>query len=190
MLIRFSSISISKYIRLFVKAFTIVLSLYLLSCDEAEYKLDNPFDPENMDLNPPALFFHPFEISTVLGSPISVELYGLELLPAAAAHLDVRYDWGSLAVDSIVPGPFFLGDNQPIEIAVDEQGTLDIFIYYLPDVQSDQSDGGTLSLATIHFSTISTGESELLFGPNTVLRDFNNEAVIIKGLGSGYINVD
>ncbi len=110
---------------------TVVMTFYLLSCDDAEYDLNNPFDPENMDLDPPALFFHPFEISADLGSPISVELYALELLPAAAAHLDVRYDWGSVSLDSVVPGPFFTGNNEPIEVTVDEQGILDIFIYYL-----------------------------------------------------------
>ena len=175
--------------RIFAIVLTIVMTLHLLSCDDAKYDLNNPFDPENMDLDPPALFFHPFEIRSDLGSPISVELYGLELLPAAAAHLDVRYDWGSVSVDSVVPGPFFIGNNEPIEVNVDEQGILDIFIYYLPDMQTYQSGGGTLSLATIYFSTISKGESELLFGPNTILRDFNNENVIINDFGSGYINV-
>ena len=57
---------------------TVVVTLNLLSCDDAKYDLNNPFDPENMDLDPPALFFHPFEIGAGLGSPISVELYGLE----------------------------------------------------------------------------------------------------------------
>ena len=103
--------------------------------------------------------------------------------------MDIRYDWGSVSVDSVISGPFFTGNNEPIEVTVDEQGILDIYIYYLPDMQTYQSDGGTLSLATIYFSTISKGESELLFGTNTVLRDFNNENVIINDLGSGYINV-
>ena len=112
--------------RIFAIVFTAIMTLHLLSCGDAKYDLNNPFDPENMDLDPPALFFHPFEISADLGSPISVELYGLELLPAAAAHLDVRYDWGSVSVDSVVPGPFFTGNNEPIEVTVDEQGILDI----------------------------------------------------------------
>ena len=51
----------------------------LFSCEEANYELDNPFDPENMDLDPPALFFHPPEINATVGDPISVELYGLKL---------------------------------------------------------------------------------------------------------------
>ena len=30
--------------------------LFLLYCEDAKYSLDNPFDPENIDLRPPALF--------------------------------------------------------------------------------------------------------------------------------------
>ena len=74
--------------------------------------------------------------------------------PAAAAQLSIRYEYEALEVDYVEAGPFFTGDNFPIEI-VDEpsDGTLDIFIYYLPDMNSDQSEGGTWSIATVHFIT-------------------------------------
>ena len=163
---------------------------FLLYCEDAKYSLDNPFDPENIDLRPPALFFHPPEIHTTIDTSIAIELYGLELEPAAAAHLDIRYDWGSVTVDSVIPGPFFSGQNNPMEITVDEQGVLDIYLYYLPDIQSNQSEGGTWSLATLYLSTISTGESELLYGVNTILRDANNDSVRIKDFGKGYISVE
>ena len=29
----------------------------IFSCEDANYDLNNPFDPSNMDLDPPALFF-------------------------------------------------------------------------------------------------------------------------------------
>ena len=118
MLTRFSSILIFHKFKLIFRVIGLVLFL-LFSCEEANYELDNPFDPENMDLDPPALFFHPPEINATVGSPISVELYGLKLDPAAAAHLDVRYDWGSVTVDSVIPGPFFTGENNPMEVTVD-----------------------------------------------------------------------
>tara|TARA_Y100001980_G_C14554108_1_gene340249 strand:+ start:686 stop:1210 length:525 start_codon:yes stop_codon:yes gene_type:complete len=168
----------------------LVFLLLLNSCQEAEYILDNPYDPENLDLRPPALFFHPSGILTDLNSSISVELYGLELEPAAAAHLDIRYDWGSVTVDSVTPGPFFAGKNNPMEITVDEQGILNIYIYYLPDPQSDENEGGTLSLATVYFSTVSTGESELLYGSNTTIVDSKNDSIRIKDFGKGYISVE
>ena len=173
-----------------IKLFGLCLILLAFSCEDADYDLDNPYDPTNMDLDPPALFFHPPEVSTSLGESISVEVYGLKLDSSAGAHFDIRYDWGSVTVDSVVPGPFFTGLNDPMEITVDEQGILDVFIYFLPDVNSDQSQSGTWSIATVYFSTISKGESELLFGPNTTLRDANNELVTINEYGSGYINVE
>ena len=186
MLIRYNSISIFNL----VKVISLCLLVVTFSCEDADYDLDNPFDPSNIDLDPPALFFHPPEINTSLGESISVELYGLKLDPSAGAHFDIRYDWGSVTVDSVIPGPFFTGLNEPMEITVDEQGVLDVFIYFLPDISSDQSQSGTWSIATVYFSTISTGESELLFGPNTTLRDANNELVTINEYGSGYIYVE
>ena len=182
----YSSISIFSLL----KTLGLSFALLFFSCEDAVYELDNPFDPSNIDLDPPAIFFHPPEISAGVGESISVELYGLELDPAAGAHFDIRYDWGSVTVDSVVPGPFFTGENDPMEITVDEQGILDVFMYYLPDIISEQSQSGTWSIATVYFSTISTGESELLFGPNTSFRDANNNLVTINDYGSGYINVE
>ena len=173
-----------------IRSFGLLLIVLAFSCEDANYDLDNPYDPNNMDLDPPALFFHPPEVSTSLGQSDSVEIYGLKLDSSAGAHFDIRYDWGSLTVDSVVPGPFFTGLNDPMEIAIDEQGILDVFIYYLPDMNSDQSQSGTWSIATVYFSTISTGESELLFGPNTTLRNAKNEPVTINEYGSGYIYVE
>tara|TARA_Y100001960_G_scaffold314154_1_gene378012 strand:+ start:275 stop:847 length:573 start_codon:yes stop_codon:yes gene_type:complete len=190
MLTKFNLILIFKYFKILFANLIGVFFLFF-SCEDANYQLDNPFDPENMDLDPPALFFHPYEITTSLDNSFSVEVYGLELEPAAGAHIDVRYDWGSVHIDSVVPGPFFTGDNNPMEITVDDiQGILDIFIYYLPDMESDQSQGGTWSLATIYFTAYTTGGSELLFGENTKLRDKDNLDVFINEFGSGYINVE
>ena len=118
------------------------------------------------------------------------KVYGLKLDSSAGAHFDIRYDWGSLTVDTVIPGPFFEGANEPLKITVDEKGVLDIFIYFLPDLSSNQSKSGTWSIATIYFSTISTGESELLFGPNTTLRNAKNEPLTINEYGSGYIHVE
>ena len=172
--------------------FRLLLMLIIVSCDDAEYDLDNIYDPENMDLEPPALFFHPYEIDAQMDEMIQVELYGLQLDSAAAAHLQVIYERNSLEYDYLVPGPFFSGDNDPIEIVVDDiqEGTLDIFIYYLPDMDSNQNDGGTWSIATIYFRAISRGEVELRYGIETKLRDANNEPVIIRDLGTGWVNIE
>ena len=93
-----------------------------------------------MDLDPPALFFHPQEIQINLGSSFSVQLYGLKLKQAAAAHLDVRYDWGSVQIDSVVADTFFQSENDPVQIVIDEEGTLDIFIYLLAFCNTNKID--------------------------------------------------
>ena len=93
-----------------MKFLRIILLLYLFiinACEEAVYKFDNVNDPFNMDLEPPALFFHPSEIKTFVNSNDSLEIYGLKLDSSAAAHLEIIYDYGSIIIDSVSPGPFF-----------------------------------------------------------------------------------
>ena len=173
------------------KRFIFLFCFWSFSCQEAEYNLDNPFDPANMDLVPPALFFHPPKINASLGQVVSVELYGLELDSAAAAHLKVKYDWGRLKYEYITPNEFFTGINNPVEIIIQEEGLLDIYIYYLPDMQSSQNEGGTWSLASIYFTAIAIGESDLEYDPViTILRDSNNDPVFINEFGMGKINID
>ncbi|MBT5782784.1 MAG: hypothetical protein HOI03_06405, partial [Candidatus Marinimicrobia bacterium] len=62
--------------------YLILAAVMIFSCEEAVYTLDNPLDPTNMDLAPPALFFHPPEINVKLDTVVAVELYGLELEPS------------------------------------------------------------------------------------------------------------
>ena len=65
-----------------MKLLSIILLSYLFiinACEEAIYKFDNVNDPFNMDLEPPALFFHPSEIKTFVNSNDSLEIYGLKL---------------------------------------------------------------------------------------------------------------
>ena len=52
------------------------------------------------------------------------------------------------------------------------------------------NEGRTWSLATVYFTAISTGGSELLFGENTKLRDANNDSVAVISFVSGFINVE
>ena len=164
--------------------------LIFVSCEDAEYKFDNINDPFNMDLDPPALFFHPPEIETSINSIDSIEVYGLKLDSAAAAHLEVVYEYGSIIIDSISPGPFFTNTNDPIEVVIEEGNKIQIYIYYLPNIESNQNSGGTWSLAKIYFSTTETaGTYGLEFGSNTKLRDAANDSVRINTFGIGSINV-
>ncbi len=78
MLTRFNSILIFKIIRFYVR-YLICGSFMFFSCEEADYNLDNPNDPENMDLEPPALFFHPQEIQTNLDSSFCRHIFSKTL---------------------------------------------------------------------------------------------------------------
>ena len=56
------------------------LLFFWLGCQDADYKLDNVSDPFNLDLAPPAIFFHPQNISYVgVGDTFSVKLYTYDL---------------------------------------------------------------------------------------------------------------
>ena len=95
-----------------------------------------------------------------------------------------------ITIDSILPGAFFTNINNPIEIVVEEGNKIQIFLYYLPDMESDQSIGGTRSLVKIYFSTLETaGTYGLEFGSNTKLRDAQNDSIRINTFGLGSINV-
>ena len=60
-----------------------------------------------------------------------------------------------------------------------------------PDLIADQNEGGTWSLATIYFTTYAEGESDLEFDTETtILRDANNEPVLINEFGLGKVNID
>jgi len=187
--INFRSIFIFRIVKIFKINF-ISLIFILISCEDAKYKFDNKNDPLNMDLEPPALFFHPSKIETFINSHDSVEVYGYKLDSAAAAHLEIIYDYGSIIIDSISPGPFFTNLNDPIEVVIEEGNKIQIYIYYLPNTETDQNSGGTWSLAKIYFSTIETsGTYGLEFGSNTKLRNADNDSVIVKTFGIGSIDV-
>jgi hypothetical protein len=180
-----------KKFKLFFFSIFILFKTY--ACQEAEYTLDNPSDPENIDLEPPALFFHPPEIDVKKDTEVSVQIYGLDLPPASAAHIKIGYERTILEYVATEANEFFTGDNDPvvIDVHVPDEGNLDIFLYYLPDLDSNQSQGGTWSLATIYFTTGAEGESYLEFDTEiTELRDFNNNSVLINEFGEGKINVD
>ncbi len=172
------------------KNFHITILLLSFSCEEAKYELDNPYDPANMDLDPPAVFFHPPVVEATFSDSISVEIYGLELEPAAGAHLRFDYDPVTLEYDTMVPGPFFKGDNDPVAVADTSEGTVDVFIYYLPDMESNQNEGGTWSIATIYFIAENARGCSLEWDKSlTTLRDENNLEVTINDFGNGWVNI-
>ena len=189
MKINFKLILFFNILILFKLCFIGSLTIFI-SCEDALYKFDNSNDPLNMNLDPPALFFHPYEIETFINTSDSVEIYGFKLDSTAAAHIEIVYEYGNIIIDSISPGSFFTNTNEPIEIVIEEGNKIQIFIYYLPNMESDQNIGGTWPLAKIYFSTTGTaGTYGLEFGSKTKLRDAENNSVIINTFGIGSINV-
>ena len=69
---------------IYITGFIILL---FISCNDASYNLDNEFDPENLGLDPPTIFFHPAEMSLTIGDTDSLELYCYEIDSVAGAHL-------------------------------------------------------------------------------------------------------
>ena len=181
------------------------MGLFLFSCEDAEYSLDKTFDPENLGLEAPALFFHQTIVDVLVDDPIEIDLYSYNMDPAAAAYLRIRYDRKIVELrpetedeKPVEAGDFFQGDNEPFLYWEEDSSYLDIYLYYLPDMNSDQSSGGTWSLAKIQFIAEQTGEFQLKYiteadaeeEPYTELRNANNEPVIINDFGTGSINVE
>ena len=93
-------------------------------------------------------------------------------------------DWINLEA-----GPFFNGDNNPIDIKIYDDHGFDIYLNYLPDLNSDQNNSGTWSIATLYFTTISEGRSELKYGEDTERRDLYNNTLEISEMRSGFVDV-
>tara|TARA_B100000427_G_scaffold234937_1_gene197906 strand:- start:136 stop:720 length:585 start_codon:yes stop_codon:yes gene_type:complete len=183
----------------------IIIILTSFSCEDAEFELDNIFDPDNLGLDAPALFFHPKETFAGVGDIIEIDLYSYKMDPASAAYLKIKHTQNGIRLLDVQADDFFQGDNEPIihwePLPGDEQPSyIDIQIYYLPDMNSIQADGGTWSLAKIKFEAQSKGIIDLKYiiatdsleevGPYTELRNFNNQPLIINDFESGSITIE
>ncbi len=97
---------------IYITGFIILL---FISCNDASYNLDNEFDPENLGLDPPTIFFHPAEMSLAVGDTDSLELYCYEIDSVAGAHLQIAFDSEVIEIDTVKYGDFFMnGNNAPI----------------------------------------------------------------------------
>lgn len=167
------------------------LLFFWLGCQDADYKLDNVSDPFNLDLAPPAIFFHPQNISDVgVGDTFSVKLYTYDLPEVAGAQMQVLYDRGSLVVDSVSVDTFFLIETMPLLFpdSSDVDGELDVFIFSLP-TEVKQNVSGTDAMARVYFSVKSPGISELKYNPSeTRFVNFQNENILIKSYGKSFVD--
>ena len=173
-----------------VRAIVYIAVALLFSCNDAEYQLDNEFDPANLDLESPAAFFHPGVIDTLsVGDTGSFQLYSYKIIGVAGAHLNVLYDWGSITIDSVTLDPFFVNENNEcIMFWEDHQGILDVFLFYHPTLNA-RTASGTGSMASVHFRVKSDGISGLVYGDSTRFVDEVNSPVTINEYGVGSIDV-
>ena len=112
---------------IYITGFIILL---FISCNDASYNLDNEFDPENLGLDPPTIFFHPAEMSLTIGDTDSLELYCYEIDSVAGAHLQIAFDSEVIEIDTVKYGDFFMnGNNAPIMLTDkgEEEGFLNIY---------------------------------------------------------------
>ncbi|MCS5653663.1 MAG: hypothetical protein NZ825_13570, partial [Candidatus Marinimicrobia bacterium] len=121
----------------------------IVSCNDASYELDNEFDPENLGLEPPTIFFHfpsgkvnsdgIAEIDLSIGDTDSLELYCYEVDSVGGAHLQIAFDSEVIMIDTVKYGEFFMnGNTAPIMITDQgqEEGFLNVFLFYEPSLTS------------------------------------------------------
>ena len=172
---------------IYITVFIIFLSI---SCNDASYNLDNKFDPENLGLEPPTIFFHPAEMNLTVGDTDSLELYCYEIDSVAGAHLQIAFDSEVIKIDRVVYGDFFMnGNNAPIMFTDkgQEEGFLNIYLFYEPSLTS-VSTSGTKSMAKVIFTVEDEGSAPLRYTTETVFRNPDNNTINLNTYGEGSIN--
>ena len=164
--------------------------LFSISCNDASYNLDNEFDPENLELDPPTIFFHPAEMNLTVGDTDSLELYCYEVDSVAGAHLQIAFDSEVIEIDTVKYGDFFMnGNNAPIMLTDkgQEEGFLNVYLFYQPSLTS-VSVSGTKSMAKVIFTVKDEGSAPLIYTTETVFRNPYNNTINLNTYGEGSIN--
>ena len=162
----------------------------VISCNDASYELDNEFDPENLGLDPPTIFFHPAELSLTVGDTDSLELYSYEVDSVAGAHLQVAFDSEVIRIDTVKYGEFFMnGNSAPIMLTDQgqEEGFLNVYLFYEPSLTSTSSSG-TGAMARVIFTVQDEGSAPLIYTEQTVFRNPDNNTISLNTFGEGSIN--
>jgi len=174
--------------RLFhIFGFVVVL---VISCNDASYELDNEFDPENLGLDPPTIFFHPAELNLTVEDTDSLELYCYEVDSVAGAHLQIAFDSEVIRIDTVKHGKFFMnGNNAPIMLTDQgqEEGFLNVYLFYEPSLTSTSSSG-TGAMARVIFTVKDEGSAPLIYTKQTVFRNPDNNTISLNTFGEGSIN--
>ena len=172
----------------------------IVSCNDASYELDNEFDPENLGLEPPTIFFHfpsgkvnsdgIAEIDLSVGDTDSIELYCYEVDSVGGAHLQIAFDSEVIMIDTVKYGEFFMnGNTAPIMITDQgqEEGFLNVFLFYEPSLTS-VSASGTKAMARVIFTVKDEGSAPLVYTEQTVFRSPDNNTISLNTFGEGSVN--
>ena len=172
----------------------------IVSCNDASYELDNEFDPENLGLEPPTIFFHfpsgkvnsdgIAEIDLSVGDTDSIELYCYEVDSVGGAHLQIAFDSEVIMIDTVEHGEFFVnGNTAPIMITDQgqEEGFLNVFLFYEPSLTS-VSASGTKAMARVIFTVKDEGSAPLVYTEQTVFRNPDNNTISLNTFGEGSVN--
>ena len=167
--------------------------IFVLSCTDSDYPMDNWIDVPLQELEPPAVFFNPHEINVSVGETFAVDLYVLQVDNVAGVHLRVQYLRESLQFVGMELGELF-----PYPAAYDTlffwdsttAAYLDVYSLYLATDEYTYSSG-TASIATAYFRAIDPGGCDLIYvRPETRLVTPDNQPIIIKSYGKATINID
>ena len=162
----------------------------VISCNDARYELDNEFDPENLGLDPPTIFFHPAELNLTVEDTDSLELYCYEVDSVAGAHLQIAFDSEVIRIDTVKSGEFFMnGNSAPIMLTDEgqEEGFLNVYLFYEPSLTSTSSSG-TGAMARVIFTVQDEGSAPLVYTQQTVFRNPENNTISLNTYGEGSIN--
>ena len=177
----------------------------IVSCNDASYELDNPFDPENLGLEPPTIFFYfpdfesgkgnsdgITEIDLSVNATSSVELYCYEVDSAAGAHLQIAFDSEVIKITDVKIGEFFKNydfeDSEPIwfDDQGEEEGFLNVYLFYKPSLTSTFASG-TGAMVEVIFTVEDEGLAPLVY-TEYEFRDPDNNKINLNTPGQGSVN--
>ena len=175
----------SHKVKLYLSFFFMLFS----SCEDVTYQLDNEFDPKNLDLDPPTIFFHPSEFESIkVGSSDTLELYCYDVQNASGAHLQVEFDAEIISIDTVLYGEFFMnGVSSPIIFTDQEDGFLNVYLFLQPTISTSDASG-TMSMAKLIFTVQDEGLAPIRYISRTTIRDKSNNSLQLNQYGEALIN--
>ena len=172
-----------------VQLYLTIFFMLFSSCEDVTYQLDNEFDPENLNLDPPTIFFHPSQFESIkVGNSDTLELYCYDVQNAAGAHLQIEFDAEIISIDTVFHGDFFKnGVNSPILFTDQEDGFLNVYLFLQPTIGTSDASG-TMSMAKLIFTVRYEGLAPIRYTSMTTIRDKSNNSIQLNQYGEALIN--